>query len=725
MTHRTTLAAAAAVTILATATPSSAIIREVPGQYDTIQTALDDANEGDIVLVAPGTYTENLTIPRAVYLISEEPGGAVIDADGGDAIVANHVQMLQVIGFAIHNCRAAVIATESTGAVVDVSVSGCLPENGYEDAISFNGGADATIARVDMSANESFDITVGLIGTYVEGEALIQDVTVSSSDALGFQVHADSAAILDCTLDGLGGDAIISGAERALIARNVIADPTESAISLTDGSSILVRDNELTGAGQFGIQMYTEGGRIAEATVWDTIISGAYQTGIVVVDDVGELTIGHCSILDGDANGIRLEDSDIVATIHDTLVAGNADYGITIGTLGEGFLDSSDVTIRRNVLAENLEGLHIQDSDALVINNTVVDNWDYGIWHTTSADEPTYVPTFMNNIIMGHGELGLCNDYTTCDISYSLSFDNDDPFGECEPEDPPLDLYCEGTLGMVYEDPLFTDYAGGDYTLAAGSPARDAGNPEPTYNDDDGTVNDMGAYGGPSEPDLPENQPPSFTFEEFDSVPEGQCQTVRIPEGADPEGEPLFIEWTITGGTNGTWTAYGTTVRICGEDDGEYSWTATVTDPYGESATAGEDITVTNIAPGITSTMPTTANVGVDYLYQIEIFDPGYFDTFEYILDEDSLQAGMSIDEFGVLSWTPTADQEGDHTVRITVRDDDGGESNQIDTIHVRGTDAGGDDDDCSCRQDPRPHGRGLALLLPLVGLLALRRVRR
>jgi pectin methylesterase-like acyl-CoA thioesterase len=57
----------------------------VPAQYNTIQSALDSAKQGDTVLVSPGTYKEHLLWPstNGITLLSTHGAGAtVLDAAG-------------------------------------------------------------------------------------------------------------------------------------------------------------------------------------------------------------------------------------------------------------------------------------------------------------------------------------------------------------------------------------------------------------------------------------------------------------------------------------------------------------------------------------------------------------------------------------------------------------------------------------------------------------------
>ena len=59
-----------------------ATVRRVPDYYTTIQAAIDSADEGDTILVAPGSYnTSYLSITKAVHLVSEVVGGATLFCD--------------------------------------------------------------------------------------------------------------------------------------------------------------------------------------------------------------------------------------------------------------------------------------------------------------------------------------------------------------------------------------------------------------------------------------------------------------------------------------------------------------------------------------------------------------------------------------------------------------------------------------------------------------------
>lgn len=54
--------------------------------------------------------------------------------------------------------------------------------------------------------------------------------------------------------------------------------------------------------------------------------------------------------------------------------------------------------------------------------------------------------------------------------------------------------------GCIFVDPDFEDPTGQppDFHLVPGSPCVNTGDPNPMYNDYDGSQNDMGCYGGPS-----------------------------------------------------------------------------------------------------------------------------------------------------------------------------------------------------------------------------------
>jgi hypothetical protein len=88
---------------------------------------------------------------------------------------------------------------------------------------------------------------------------------------------------------------------------------------------------------------------------------------------------------------------------------------------------------------------------------------------------------------------------------------------------PNYDEYCTdqtGSNGNISADPLFRDVFDEDFRLQPASPARDAGDPAPEFNDPDGSRNDMGAWGGPWALDQQEPLPvPLWTYAWFDLAP--------------------------------------------------------------------------------------------------------------------------------------------------------------------------------------------------------------
>ena len=75
----------------------------VPGDYTTIQGAIDAAVNGDTVLVAPGTYVENVTMKDGVDLIGSGATVTIIDGSGiGNTVYTSGVTAL-IKGFSLIN----------------------------------------------------------------------------------------------------------------------------------------------------------------------------------------------------------------------------------------------------------------------------------------------------------------------------------------------------------------------------------------------------------------------------------------------------------------------------------------------------------------------------------------------------------------------------------------------------------------------------------------------
>ncbi len=107
-------------------------------------------------------------------------------------------------------------------------------------------------------------------------------------------------------------------------------------------------------------------------------------------------------------------------------------------------------------------------------------------------------------------------------------------------------------------------------------------------------------------------------------------------------------------------------------DIGEHVVTITATDDGIPTRSTAQQFTLTvakaNDAPIITSSAPTNATQEEAYAYQIVAFDADG-DDLSFLLDETSLARGLSITDAGLIGWTPSNADVGQHQVTITVTD--------------------------------------------------------
>jgi hypothetical protein len=121
-------------------------------------------------------------------------------------------------------------------------------------------------------------------------------------------------------------------------------------------------------------------------------------------------------------------------------------------------------------------------------NNTIVGNRGNGIF----LDQGAGSGDVRNNIVVANGAIGLKN-FADVQTDFNNLYGNG-VGGNANYADGPA--HVDPGDHTISVDPLFINAAAGDYRLQVGSLCINAGDPDPRFNDVDGTRNDLGVFGG-------------------------------------------------------------------------------------------------------------------------------------------------------------------------------------------------------------------------------------
>jgi len=253
----------------------------VPGDYPTLQEAVDAIPPGGTITVAPGSYNIGLTIWKSVTIRGAGQDQTILR--GGVSIIAGVsgvvIERLTVgrsveDGLLIYGhveLRRLVILGNNDGLEIrgsaQVTLTDCtISENG--DGLIIVGSAQAVLTNCTINNNKD-------IGLYITAQVNLTDCTVSENGSDGLYILGRGQQVLtNCTISKNGKNGLRAFALAEVKLENcVIESNAEDGILVLDEVQITVRNSIIRHNAEWGVEAYLEKcGRDSNAFTGEVIL---------------------------------------------------------------------------------------------------------------------------------------------------------------------------------------------------------------------------------------------------------------------------------------------------------------------------------------------------------------------------------------------------------------------------------------------------------------------
>lgn len=307
--------------------------------YPTIGEAVQAAADGHIIVVAPATYTETLSLSKDLTLLGAGPETTIIDAGAANRVLSVIQARVVISGFTLQNGRTNFLA----GGLLN---SGTLTldhvvvrfNQGFEPGGLYNSANGLLLLRNSLVYSNTARQRAG--GIWNAGQMTVLSSTVQGNVApgVGGGVLASrgaltvEASLIEGNASDLHGGGLFVGNSRLLVSRSVISGNVAAAGGgavidtsqqpLRFEATSIVHNRAITGSG--GLQVRAS---VGVTLVNSTVSSNRALTAGGLGVQGATLVLSNVTVTANEGRGgggLRVEEEGH-ARLHNTVVAGNVD----------------------------------------------------------------------------------------------------------------------------------------------------------------------------------------------------------------------------------------------------------------------------------------------------------------------------------------------------------------------------------------------------------------
>ncbi len=587
----------------------------VPTDYPTIQQAIANSNSGDEIIVANGTYNEQIVVNKSLTLI-----GIGLPEIDGQRITGKNTVTLNSSGAALNGFLITNGGLVASGIEIisnDVEVHNCTVTNNRGTGIEIN-NVNGAIIRDSIVRDNVESSSLG-ISIYSSTNCLLQNNTLKNNNVYNLELDVSSYNIIqNNTFSSAGWNSVVlsSGSQFNIFSQNMIEETDAGhGVLIADSdnnvfrsntirnnsllydysyagffadtvSNLTLIDNLLSGNNNYGIYIYDcDNSNFSNNTITNTLDpqDAGYSVGFYLESSASN-TLENNTIADNEHRGIFLQSSRYNTLSNNNITGNPYNFGATVSSTSNYFvnyIDESNLLDGKPIIylmdgvgitineTSNAGVVYCISCENVTVENLTLTNNSYGIVlydsinstirenSVVSCEEGIFLIISNNNTITCNNvsenlKYGIRVRSSDFNNIYFNDFANN---GNSDYRSDTSTTYWRSPVELLYffGGNQYISYLGNDWNLYAGTDANGDGIGDSSYTISGDTNDDDYPLIQPTAfYSFTENQPPGASFSYFPRLPH-TGETVSFTDtSTDIDG--LITAWLWNFGNGNTST---------------------------------------------------------------------------------------------------------------------------------------------------------------------------